>query len=561
MGSGQICSACFPIRMSKRSQPVAAAGTVSPYSPKRETETRLQILGPALVALLTLVVTFSTLSTAMGGPGVTVDEYYDTTAGKRLVTAWQRWGWRFFSRQQVEETFGPLTLHPPLARWCLGWAHAALDPAPEEPDLVAVPLGRMAPALAYAALVFAVGASVGRQQGALAGTVSAAAVALVPRMFGHAHQATLDTITTLFFVLAVLALAWAHDSGRWRAFALAGVVWGLALACKIHGWLLLPPVLVWFLWHRGRKGIVPAVVWGSCGAITFFLSWPWLWYAPVERLREYFHTATERQALHTYYLGQVWNDVDVPWHYPWVMLIAVLPLGFLALGLVGIGTSRSRLLSDPLLSLALASGACVLLIFSWPGTPVYDGVRLFLMVIPLWAVFVGLGARAVFEARFWSTTSSRMQYGALALFVALQGTGTVLMHPVQLSHYGFIVGGSRGAERLGFEPTYWGDAITQPLLDAAAEHSAGNCVVYAPHLAPFHADAVAISFAGSDDAVLQLQGYDAQKPQLNAECRFALVYHRRADLKSVEPLLEGADVIAEVARQGVWLGRLYRLAD
>ena len=34
----------------------------------------------------------------------------------------------------------------------------------------------------------------------------------------------------------------------------------------------------------------------------------------------------------------------------------------------------------------------VLLIFSLPGTPVYDGVRLFLMVFPLWAVWVGIGA-------------------------------------------------------------------------------------------------------------------------------------------------------------------------
>ena len=34
----------------------------------------------------------------------------------------------------------------------------------------------------------------------------------------------------------------------------------------------------------------------------------------------------------------------------------------------------------------------VLLVFSLPGTPVYDGVRLFLMVFPLWAVWVGIGA-------------------------------------------------------------------------------------------------------------------------------------------------------------------------
>ena len=33
----------------------------------------------------------------------------------------------------------------------------------------------------------------------------------------------------------------------------------------------------------------------------------------------------------------------------------------------------------------------VLALFSLPGTPVYDGVRLFLMVFPIWAIWVGIG--------------------------------------------------------------------------------------------------------------------------------------------------------------------------
>ena len=33
----------------------------------------------------------------------------------------------------------------------------------------------------------------------------------------------------------------------------------------------------------------------------------------------------------------------------------------------------------------------MMLVFSWPGTPVYDGVRLFLMVFPVWAIAAGLG--------------------------------------------------------------------------------------------------------------------------------------------------------------------------
>ena len=229
--------------------------------------------------------------------------------------------------------------------------------------------------MAYGLLVLLVGWAAGRGGEPLRGTFAAAAVELTPRVFAHAHFATLDMFTTTFFVAAVVVLPVAvTDSNNLRRAVFAGFVWGLALLTKMHGLLLFVPATVWFFWQFRLAAFRTWIAWGLTGGLTFFLGWPWLWNDPVARVQEFLSTATERQALHTFYLGQVWNDVDVPWHYPWVMFAVSVPLGFLLLGSIGLCSERKRLLVDPLLSLTLASFVFLLVVFSLPSTPVYDGV-------------------------------------------------------------------------------------------------------------------------------------------------------------------------------------------
>jgi hypothetical protein len=271
-------------------------------------------------------------------------------------------------------------------------------------------------------------------------------------------------------------------------------------------------------------------------------------------------TATERQVLHVFYLSRSWPDIDAPWHYPWVMFVATLPLGLLALGLAGVWGGGRRWWRDPRLSLVAISFLFVLAVFSYPGTPVYDGVRLFLVVFPLWAFAVGVGANWIFNHPRLARWPRGVRIAALALLLAGQAVGIVAYHPFQLSYYCSLVGGLRGAERLGFETTYWGDSVTRELLEAAAHAAPGECVIYAPHLAPFQAAAVNATSPTLADAGVTLVGWDANRPDDARECRFAIVYRRRADLESVAPLIAGARVVAETSSHGVWLARLYELA-
>ncbi|MBX7168747.1 MAG: glycosyltransferase family 39 protein [Pirellulales bacterium] len=538
----------------------AAAAAKPPSAPiGRERSLLRAYRGPIVVALLALFATALTLSPSGYGPGVTCDEYYDALAGKRLVQSFLRHGVGFFTAPVIHETFDWQTKHPPLGRWLLGWVHAFGDPLPGEPNAVWLPVARLASAIEFAAMILVVGWLATRWAGALAGTLASFSLATMPRCFGHAHFATLDTPTAMFFTLALAGLAWAAEtSGTARRAALAGVLAGLAMATKLHGLLLAPVALLVFVCLKRRHGLPAFAAWSLAAAAVFFVSWPWLWLAPWDHLRQFLGTATQRQSLHVFYLDRSWNDFEAPWHYPAVMFAVCQPPGWLLLGCVGliVGLRKHR----GAVACSAASGLLVVLgVFSWPGVPVYDGVRLFLMAFPLWSVFVGAGSAAVIDRFPWERWRLPWRVVFVAVLAATQATGLIALHPFQLSYYNLLIGGLQGAERLGFETTYWGDTIQGELLTIAAAQASGETIIYAPHLAPFQAETVEATSPELAATTAHLAGWDSSQADPLRTARWLLVYRRRADLAEIERRLAGAAVVAEISRQGVWLARLYRL--
>jgi len=199
----------------------------------------------------------------------------------------------------------------------------------------------------------------------------------------------------------------------------------------------------------------------------------------------------------------------------------------------------------------------VLVVFSLPGVPVYDGARLFLMVFPLWAIAVGAGVRLLIETPRWRLS---LRCALLAIFVAMQGVGLIIYHPCHLSHYNLLVGGLPGALRWGFEATYWGDAVREPMLAEASRRSPGAPILLAPHLAPFQAAAMTLASPALCRSENMLIGYDPSLPEEAKKCRYAVVYRRRADGDIVERLLSEGQVVSEYNVQGEWLARLIEIA-
>jgi len=429
----------------------------------------------ALAVLLTLA-----------DPGITVDEPLDVRPGRTYLATLRAKGWGFFDRAVIDAVYRDNAEHPPLGRWLLGIASTLGQPfeillrgGPDPVGLYIVS-GRVAPALAFGVLIVVVVVASARQSGRMAGLASGLSLIMMPRVFAHAHLAALDTFITLFWTLALVGFVWAVQSPRLiSAVIVAGLVWGLALLTKIHAWFLPPIALAWACSQLPIRRAVPAfLAWLGTGSLLFFVGWPWLWADPLGRLGAYLNTGVARVPIRVLYFGTVYADRDVPWHYPWFYFVATVPVGLLALAAWGTIRGWSNRGGRATTSLLVGSILLFLVLFS-TKVAIYDGERLFLVAFPALAILVGRGFADVWKA------GGRHRRALLLAFLAVQAQGVIRLHPFGLSYYNALVGGLPGAERLGLELTYWGDAVDGVLLDRlAGEARADQSASLVPTLAP-----------------------------------------------------------------------------
>ncbi len=536
---------------------------------------------PLLVAALAWLAIIATLDSSgavpqLGeGPGLTFDETFNVQMGVYHVRSVQQYGLGLLHRDSIREIFGNEAYnpdHPPLGRILIGLAHELSWPFlnPHVPaDSVAVTCGRVASAFGFALTILLIGWSTSRWYGRKAGLIAAISMVLMPRLFAHGHIASLETFIGLFYVATVLYVAdrWTRgDRPSWSAVSLSGILLGLALLTKIQAILLPIPIALWALWHWRLRAVLPIILFGLIGVIVFFISWPWLWLDPVAHISEYLGRTTDRLTLYCYYMGLKWADTDVPWHYAAVMFAVTVPVGLHALGLIGLLKSSQHALraeqikeklprefAPRIHSLITLNVLWPLAFFAIPGITVYDGTRLFLMVFPLWAILIGRGGSLLWEQinERWSPRTATL---ALSLLLLCQSYGTLAMHPVQLSYYNLLVGGLRGASRLGFEVTYWGDSVTRSMLREVVADNTDVPVFVAPVLHPFQLGELQSQAA---DLTARLMPFDDNQPW---DVRRVLVIRRRADpWASLTPKPPNSTMRSEVTREGVQLSGAYEI--
>jgi 4-amino-4-deoxy-L-arabinose transferase-like glycosyltransferase len=493
---------------------------------------------------------------SLDGPGLTVDEPLDVRPGRTYVTILRNRGWHFFDAPTVQRVYRDNAEHPPLGRWLLGIASVLGEPMEvlwkgPDPTGQYVLAGRLAPALAYGVLVGVIGMVAGRRFGSAAGFTAGWSLLAMPRVFAHAHLAALDTFLSLFWTMALLA---GESALRCRrlvpAMAGAGAVWALALLTKIHAWFLLPILLLWAVCTMPvRRALVAMLVWAVTGVALFWLGWPWLWYDTWPRLQAYVGTGITRATILVQYFGQIVPDRDVPWHYPWFYFAVTVPAGLQILGARGVLRAWQERRSEPFLLLLAGSIVLFLVVFS-TSVPVYDGERLFLHVMPAWAVLIGAGFGSFWSHRL-AGARGRMALGA---FLLLQSAGVIAVHPFGLSYYNALVGGLKGAERLGLELTFWNDAVDQVLLDRLAREAApGSTAALVPSLYPGQGILTTNRALARRDIVLKDQ-------EAAADAEWIVLSRREAYWPAqLRRRIEGGggSVVAARSRQGVWLARLW----
>lgn len=565
--------------------------TETPASAPQAVRMRLvssPVCGPLAISLCVLLAITLTLDPAdcrpelPAGPGITLDETFNVQMGVFLIDLVpQEYGWGILNPFNLMHAFeAPYNPdHPPLGRLWLGVFHRLVQTvAPpdglDDAQFVTVS-ARFGSAAAFALTVLAVGAFTGRRFGPAAGCFASLSLVLMPRLFGHAHLAALETITNFVWTLTLLAAAslWTRgDHPSDRAAVVTGILLGAALLTKMQAILLPPLIGVWALWHWQRRAIRGLAITLSVGCAVFVLGWPWLWLDFPGHLVEYFSRTTQRGTLHVWYLGELLTDRDVPWHYAIVMFALTVPTLILAAGGLGAllavrggcpaeadsGESADRhasILSNPEVTLMLGSVAAPLVLFSLPGVTVYDGVRLFLVAFPGWAVLAGIGFARVWG---WLLTRSRPVAIALACLFVGQGSASLLLYqPHWLSFYAMHIGGLRGAESIGMESTYWSDSFSREFLTEVTRIAPeGSTLEITPVMHP--SQWVELY---RQSPLLQRHGIRVQafSDPATPTGEFLAVFHRKADAPTKETLESlGWTQIREFRTRGVTLASLWQ---
>ncbi|MBI5565209.1 MAG: ABC transporter permease subunit [Chloroflexi bacterium] len=250
-------------------------------------------------------------------------------AGQIYATGMQQGDWSVFTRENYR------TEHPPLTKIADALAIVGLPPAREIPDRPTT--ANPASSLPQPHLTFA------RLMQAAFGTLAVFAVALINPIAGlflaidtwtikYTSQVMLEALPALTSLLTVMFyLKSKRRFNKWSL--LSAIMLGLTASSKYTYALVGVVVAAYWLWDTrpGREGetgrsvwkwLTPIVGWGVIALIVFFISDPYLWPDPINRLIDsvayhsrYATTATEvAEANFPIWQPLVWLSESVPYH-------------------------------------------------------------------------------------------------------------------------------------------------------------------------------------------------------------------------------------------------------
>ena len=425
--------------------------------------------------------------------GLTDDDDFYVPAGKKYV-AWLgdtlsgvvKGDFSGFKKQKAGATWncrhGCNREHPPFAKMVIGLSHAVFHKAFGE-----INGARIGIALLAAWLVYLVFSLTWRIFGLRAAAFAALALMFMPRFFIHGHVPTLDLPVAFTYFLTAYCF-WRGLTSLWWGF-LTGVAFGLALLTKLNAPFAILPMGLFWLWHikRGfriqggnlRFGPVPINILAMMiiGPMMFFLLWPRMWHDTFNNLSDYVNFHLRHYPIYFYYLDKIHVKPFAPWHAPFVMTAATVPLTILFFSICGMVAGFWRFIApwfnfdtptpppekSPrrgfILFLLLNAFTCIGIV-AFLGAPKYGGVKLFLPLFPFLAIFAGYGfdrSLALLLRRIGIEGRKAVALVMVTLTLTLLPAMIQLIriHPYHLSYYNELIGGLEGATETGMERQYY----------------------------------------------------------------------------------------------------------
>lgn len=380
-----------------------------------------------------------------GRLGMTWDEGCWYFAGARALSSWWAAGAPFdtFSLSRALHT----DYHPPLIK-LIAWAAHGFTPE-AWPEWYR---WRMGSPVLFGLTVGLVFHAVRSQLGLLAAGCAVGGLVAQPQLLVHASVLGTDAPIACFAVLALVGLAASARDARWLIvmdLALVG-----AMLTKLSALALVGAVGAAILALRDGRAFTHAWRASLVGLVLLVLLYPaWdlaEWFGHLGKLNKY--------PFHVQFLGE--RTTAPPWYWIWVMLAATPPVGWLAM--VAAGCARLGRERDRWAVALLVPCAIWLLFFHTPVAPRHDNARQITFLCAALGVAGGIGlARLALRLVASQPPRRAAPLSALALLLPLSGLLAWWRdQPYPLSSWSGLVGGLSGAARLGFEPTYYWDALT-----------------------------------------------------------------------------------------------------
>lgn len=358
----------------------------------------------------------------------------------------------------------PLSMHLINVGWLIG--HSFLD------ELTA---SRLAPILLFTLTVTVVCHRLNQCMSMTTGLFAAVALALMPRIFGHAHLAATETILSCFWILTILALLrmietprdppvqryerGRMDRSRWNAITVA-VLLSLTMSVKLSGWFLAPAVGLWLLLFRPRGWMTALLLSIALPIPMIIFLTPTLWHDPLGGLQHYLSLVLDNPwSIATYFLGEGYSDRLPFWSGP-LLLAVTTPITILLLALWG----AIRGIRDARVWAVLLPTSTIIATWMFGLLPTHDGERHLTPAAYGIALLAGFGFGFTFDRQrnlkdahsSLSWTSSL--FALLLLAEPAYAAWTYREHG--LLYYNGLVGGLPGAKDWGFETNYWLETVT-----------------------------------------------------------------------------------------------------
>ena len=306
------------------------------------------------------------------------------------------------------------------------------------------------------------------------GLVAEIFMVLFPRFIAHAHFNAKDVPAMVFGTLALLLLNVAARRGQVRYWILAAFGVAVAVTTKLDGLFILPIFLVPWLVKSLRSDDRLAElrnlgVFLCATAFFIFLLWPELWRDP---LHLFFSVASftggwgEAPFWDIAYLGHVYPNRHLPWHYDVLNFIAVTPLILLVAAGAGMAWSMRSLFHR---QDSFKHG----LLWCWilvpvlprmlPGIIRYDGMRHIFLIVPAVAIMAALGVEQLLVR--WRDRAGYKLAAPIAFCAAIVWSGWQILecHPYEGFYLNEAVRAVIPGRRLAryFDFNGWGTPYTQ----------------------------------------------------------------------------------------------------